>query len=161
MLNRMSPNLSRQVRSILTDEYGGLWFGTKGDGLLHLPDYHEAAGNPLWRAMVYSPGEKQVMSSYIKWNHEFHVYKLAQSRYMDGFWIGAGNPGLFYYSFRDDAVHSVEYSSGRPVIEIHDIYEENDSVLYAVTAVDGFYKWCLKRKQGLLMYVSKNVIIFS
>lgn len=36
MLNRMSPNLSRQVRSILTDEYGGLWFGTKGDGLLHL-----------------------------------------------------------------------------------------------------------------------------
>ena len=63
MLNRMSPNLSRQVRSILTDEYGGLWFGTKGDGLLHLPDYHEAAGNPLWRAMVYSPGEKQVMSS--------------------------------------------------------------------------------------------------
>ena len=66
MLNRMSPNLSRQVRSILTDEYGGLWFGTKGDGLLHLPDYHEAVGNPLGRAMVYSPGEKQVMSSYIK-----------------------------------------------------------------------------------------------
>ena len=150
MLNRMSPNLSRQVRSILTDEYGGLWFGTKGDGLLHLPDYHEAAGNPLWRAMVYSPGEKQVMSSYIKWNHEFHVYKLAQSRYMDGFWIGAGNPGLFYYSFRDDAVHSVEYSSGRPVIEIHDIYEENDSVLYAVTAVDGFYKMVLEKKGGTI-----------
>lgn len=58
-------------------------------------------------------------------------------------------------------MHSVEYSSGRPVIEIHDIYEENDSVLYAVTAVDGFIKWCLKRKEGLLMYVSKNVIIFS
>lgn len=161
MLNRMSPNLSRQVRSILTDKYGGLWFGTKGDGLLHLPDYHQTVGNPLGRAMVYSPGEKQVMSSYIKWNHEFHVYKLAQSRYMDGFWIGAGNPGLFYYSFRDDAVHSVGYSSGRPVIEIHDIYEENDSVLYAVTVVDGFYKWCLKRKRGLLIYVSKNVIIFS
>lgn len=150
MLNRMSPNLSRQVRSILTDEYGGLWFGTKGDGLLHLPDYHEAVGNPLGRAMVYSPGEKQVMSSYIKWNHEFHVYKLAQSRYMDGFWIGAGNPGLFYYSFRDDAVHSVEYSSGRPVIEIHDIYEENDSVLYAVTAVDGFYKMVLEKKGGTI-----------
>ena len=74
MLNRMSPNLSRQVRSILTDEYGGLWFGTKGDGLLHLPDYHEAVGNPLGRAMVYSPGEKQVMSSYIKWNHEVSTF---------------------------------------------------------------------------------------
>ena len=47
-------------------------------------------------------------------------------------------------------MHSVEYSSGRPVIEIHDIYEENDSVLYAVTAVDGFYKMVLEKKGGTI-----------
>ncbi len=148
ILNRMSTNLSRQVRSILTDKYGGLWFGTKGDGLLHLPNYHQSIENSFLGATVYSPKEKQTVSSYIKWNQEFHVYKLVQSRYMDGFWIGAGNPGLFYYSFKDDAVHPVTYTAGRPVIEIHDIYEENDSVLYAVTAVDGFYKMVLEKKAG-------------
>ena len=100
MLNRMSTNLSRQVRSVMTDKYGGLWFGTKGDGLLHVPDYHQATRNTPLGATVYSPGKKQVVSSYIKWNQEFHAYKLVQSRYMDGFWIGAGDPGLFYYSFR-------------------------------------------------------------
>ena len=149
MLNRMSANLSRQVRSVMTDKYGGLWFGTKGDGLLHVPDYHQATRNTPLGAMVYSPGKKQVVSSYIKWNQEFHAYKLVQSRYMDGFWIGAGDPGLFYYSFRDDAVHPVEYSSGgQPAIEIHDIYEESDSVLYAVTAGVGFYKMVLEKKAG-------------
>lgn len=149
MLNRMSANLSRQVRSVMTDKYGGLWFGTKGDGLLHVPDYHQTTGNTPLGATVYSPGKKQVVSSYIKWNQEFHAYKLVQSRYMDGFWIGAGDPGLFYYSFRDDAVHPVEYSSGgQPAIEIHDIYEESDSVLYAVTAGVGFYKMMLEKKAG-------------
>ena len=41
MLNQLSSNLSRQVRSVMTDNSGGLWFGTKGDGLLHIPDYRE------------------------------------------------------------------------------------------------------------------------
>ena len=103
---------SRQVRSVMTDKYGGLWFGTKGDGLLHLPDYRNATVNKASEAMAYSPGKKQRASSYIKLNQEFHVYKLVQSRYMDGFWIGTGNPGLYYYSFADDAMHQVEYSSG-------------------------------------------------
>lgn len=148
MLNRMSTNLSRQVRSIITDKYGGLWFGTKGDGLLHLPDYRQTTRGASVGATVYSPGKKQIVSSYIKWDQEFHAYKLVQSRYMDGFWIGAGDPGLFYYSFKDDAVHPVEYSSSQPAIEIHDIYEENDSVLYAVTAGVGFYKMVLEKKGG-------------
>lgn len=148
MLNRMSTGLSRQVRSVMTDKYGGLWFGTKGDGLLHLPDFRNTTVDKVSEAMVYSPEKKQKVSSYIKWDQEFHVYKLVQSRYMDGFWIGTGNPGLFYYSFEDDALRQVEYSSGEPVIEIHGIYEESDSVLYAVTAGVGFYKIILDKKPG-------------
>ncbi|QIU94387.1 helix-turn-helix domain-containing protein [Bacteroides faecium] len=148
MLNRMSTGLSRQVRSVMTDKYGGLWFGTKGDGLLHLPDFRNTTVDKVSEAMVYSPEKKQKVSSYIKWDQEFHVYKLVQSRYMDGFWIGTGNLGLFYYSFEDDALRQVEYSSGEPVIEIHGIYEESDSVLYAVTAGVGFYKIILDKKPG-------------
>lgn len=78
---------------------------------------------------------------------------------MDGFWVGSGNPGLFYYSFADKALHCVEDKSVDPVIEIHDIYEENDSVLYAVTAGVGFRKLILERKQGEIHLKSQSVII--
>lgn len=148
MLNRISTELSRQVRSIMSDKRGGLWFGTKGDGLLHLPNFRNPSAHALQGAMIYSHGKKQAASSYVKWDQELHVYKLVQSRYMDGFWVGAGDPGLYYYSFKDDILRQVEYPSGEPVIEIHDIYEESDSVLYAVTAGDGFYKMMLDRKPG-------------
>lgn len=145
MLNRISTELSRQIRSVMTDKYGGLWFGTKGDGLLHLPNFRDANKNIFVDAAVYSPGKKQTIPSYVKWNQEFHVYKLVQSRYSDDFWIGAGNPGLYYYSFKDDEVHQVENISDYPLIEIHDIYEESDSVLYVVTAGVGFYKLIIEK----------------
>lgn len=146
MLSKLSSNLSRQVRSVMTDKYGGLWFGTKGDGLLHVHDYE--GGMDASATTVYSPVGRQDASSYTRWNREFQAYSLKQSRYMDGFWVGSGNPGLFYYSFADKALHCVEDKSADPVIEIHDIYEENDSVLYAVTAGGGFRKLILERKQG-------------
>lgn len=145
ILNQLSSNLSRQVRSVMTDNRGGLWFGTKGDGLLHIPDYRESVDASS--VTVYSPGGKQNAASYIRWNKEFTVYKLVQSHYMDGFWIGSGDPGLFYYSFSDQALHGVENLSAQPT-EIHGIYEENDSVLYVVTAGSGFRKLILEKRAG-------------
>jgi len=49
MLNSFSPNLTRQVRSIMTDKYGGLWFGTKGDGLLHVKTIGTGYTHPTQR----------------------------------------------------------------------------------------------------------------
>lgn len=148
MLNKLSPNLSRQVRSLMTDKYGGLWFGTKGDGLLHVPDYSNKISGDA--TTVCSPTGKQVAASYVRWDREFQVYKLKQSRYMDGFWIGAGDPGLFYYSFADKSLYNVEDLSSDPAKEIHDIYEESDSVLYVVTAGVGFRKLTLKKESGTI-----------
>ena len=69
---------------------------------------------------------------------------------MDGFWIGSGDPGLFYYSFEDKALHSVENLPAQPT-EIHGIYEENDSVLYVVTAGSGFHKLILEKQAGTIL----------
>lgn len=104
---------------------------------------------------VYSPEGKQNVVSYIRWNKEFPVYKLVQSRYMDGFWIGSGDPGLFYYSFEDKALHSVENLPAQPT-EIHGIYEENDSVLYVVTAGSGFHKLILEKQAGTIRFKSQK-----
>ena len=56
MLSKLSSNLSRQVRSVMTDKYGGLWFGTKGDGLLHVHDYE--GGMDASATTVYSPSRQ-------------------------------------------------------------------------------------------------------
>ena len=40
----LSQNFTRQVRSILTDADGSLWFGTKGDGLVRILNYGEDMG---------------------------------------------------------------------------------------------------------------------
>lgn len=154
MLTHLSANLSRQVRSLMTDKYGGLWFGTKGDGLLHIRDYLN--GMDASKTVVYSPGEKQPASSYVKWDGEFQVFKLKQSRYMNGFWVGGGTPGLAYYSYTDDCLHPVEDSSEDPAIYIHDIYEENDSVLYVVTAAAGFRKLQIEKTQGNIRIINQK-----
>ena len=74
MLNSPSPNLSRQVRSVLTDKYGGLWFGTKGDGLLHIRNCRD--GVQVANVEIYSPDGKQNVTSYVKLDREFQVYAM-------------------------------------------------------------------------------------
>lgn len=56
LLSSISPNLSGQVRGLLTDSCGTLWIGTKGDGLLSVPEY--TAGLDAGRVSVYTPGQK-------------------------------------------------------------------------------------------------------
>ena len=146
MLRSLSPNLSRQVRSIMTDKYGGLWFGTKGDGLLHLPDYSNDS-QPS-QATVYFPDGKQPVGSYVKKQVEFQVYALQSSRYMDGFWVGTGANGLLYYSFVDDRLHTVADTTGSWSTDIHAIYEENESSLYLATAASGFQQVWIERSKG-------------
>ena len=146
MMSDLSPNLSRQVRSLMTDKYGGLWFGTKGDGLLRVPDYRN--GVDAAKAVVYFPDFKQHASSYSKGHKEFQVYALQQSHYMDGFWVGSGLYGLLYYSFKDDCLRQVVDTVGRHDMEIHAIHEANDSVLYLATSNGGLCKVTLDKTTG-------------
>lgn len=145
MLSSLSPNLSRQVRSILTDKYGGLWFGTKGDGLVHVNEYKN--GIKSNNTEVYLPGSKQNVASYIKPNKEFQIYKMLESRFMNGFWVGTGSLGLCYYSFDDKKLHEFSKEFSQAVTDIHSIFEANDSVLYLATTGKGFCKVILKKSK--------------
>ncbi len=127
---------------------GDCGLAQRGDGLIHVPEYQDDLTSSASKAIVYAPGKRVKASSYVKWDEEFHVYKLEQSRYMDGFWIGAGNPGLFIIHSKTTLLHPVENPSGQPAIDVHDIYEENDTTLYVVTAGVGFYKMILEKKAG-------------
>lgn len=153
LLSQLSPNLNRQVRSIMTDAHGDLWFGTKGDGLLHVTRYEE--GIRPEKAEVLSPEGRQTVSDYSKWNKEFHVYKLKPSRYHNGFWIGTSTPGLYFYSYDDRRLSEVKKDTIEFTIDVHDLYEENDSTLYLVTSGSGFRKVTLAR-QGADFRIKKH-----
>ena len=97
MLNQLSSNLSRQVRSVMTDNSGGLWFGTKGDGLLHIPDYRScerafqlftqvagragrANGNGRVVIQTYTPDHPAVVLASRHDYKGFYEYEIAQRR---------------------------------------------------------------------------------
>ncbi len=141
MLNQISGELSRQVRSILADRKGGLWFGTKGDGLVHVPSYRTALddGYPV-KAEVFSTTRRVPAGEYVRSNQEFQVYALEQSRYRDGFWVGTGDSGLMYFSTGHDRLDAVSGDYAPMINEIHAIVEDSDSVLYLATSGNGFHK---------------------
>lgn len=141
MFNQISSNLSRQVRSLMTDDNGDLWFGTKGDGIVRVKSYADAVeeGGPV-KAEIILPDARFNAMEYVRKNQEFQVFSLVGSRFRDGFWAGTGATGLFWYSYSKDSLSRVKAGSGSVPSEIHSIFEESDSVLYVATADNGFHK---------------------
>lgn len=142
MTRDLSQNFTRQVRSILTDRDGSLWFGTKGDGLVRIRDYAE--GVSAEKAEVFFPAKRQTVGSYTREDTEFPVYSLRSGRFMDGFWIGSGPAGLFYYLSGDTRLRHVDLPEDRRLEEVHQVYETNDTTLYVATR-EGFYRLILQK----------------
>ncbi|MCM1501575.1 MAG: hypothetical protein NC115_02760 [Bacteroidales bacterium] len=160
MLNQISSSLSRQVRSILTDRNGDLWFGTKGDGLVRVPSYRTAAedGYPV-KAEVFSTDRRFPAQEYVRSNQEFQVYTLEHSKFRDGFWVGTGESGLMYYSLEHGCLYPVATDSAYRINEIHSVVEAGDSLLYIATSGDGFYRVNLEGRNGDISM--KNIRRFS
>lgn len=153
MMHNLSPNFSRQVRSIMTDRHGDLWVGTKGDGLIHVSDYAE--GIDPADVSVYFPEKRQNAGNYTREDTEFPVFSLLQSNYMDGFWIGSGTAGLFYHTFGEDRIRNLATFAGQQYDEIHAIHEANDTTLYIASSGSGFRKLTLDR-QGTAVSVKRQ-----
>ncbi len=148
MMQRLSPNFTRQVRSIMTDRRGDLWVGTKGDGLIHIRDYAEGV-NPD-KCVVYYAESRQPMGTYVRENTEFQVFSLKQSDYMDGFWIGSGPSGIYYRMTDDTHLHRLILPPGPPIEEVHAFHEADDTTLYVAAARGGLHRLTLDRSGGTL-----------
>lgn len=127
----MSPLLKRQVRSIATDRYGGLWFGTKGDGLIHIPEYEKNWGKKE-AVELYSGSSRQALSDYLPWENDNRVFSIHESQFHDGMWIGGTNANLLYfYSFEQSRMIKVEgFDTKGNTVEIKGVYEEDASTLW-------------------------------
>lgn len=157
MFNQLQNKITRQVRSIYTDTLGNLWFGTKGDGLVKVAHYQDNIRNGInWQDVtVYFPGEQNKLLAYNRRLTEFQVFGIAPSRYRKGFWLGAAeNPALSFYDYRRDVVYPVKVYSGS-IKKVHQIYEENDSILWMTTAGTGLCRVIVKEQAGGTWVASK------
>jgi ligand-binding sensor domain-containing protein len=160
MFSELQNKVTRQVRSIITDKKGGLWFGTKGDGLIHIPNYIQSTGNNVSNGYVYFPGSKTPLASYSRRLTEYQVFTLSRSRYMNGFWIGASDsPTLAYYDTERDAVTPIS-NKPLPFARVHGIYEENNKVLWLTTSGEGFWRIGTERRNGRLLVKDMHRFIF-
>lgn len=132
----ISANLSRPVRSILTDKYGAMWVGTKGDGVVYLPDWeHGTAG-----CEIITPKGRRPAAGYRRDSREFKVYTIKESRYRSGVWMGTGDEGLMFCPY-GGVPGSVRYPYGcARVPDVHDIYEKDENTLYLSSAATGIHK---------------------
>lgn len=158
-LSSLSPLLKRQVRSISTDRHGGLWIGTKGDGLIHLPDYEEN-WNRKTAVEIYSGSSRQSLSDYVPWEHDKRVFSINESRFHDGMWIGGTNSNLLYfYSFDLSKMIEVSgFDTKGKTIEIKGVYEEDENTLWVSATLLGLVRMELDIERSGSINVSRQEI---
>ena len=132
----ISGNLSRPVRSILTDKHGAMWIGTKGDGIVYLPDWeHGTAG-----CEIITPRGRRPALGYQRESREFKVYAIRESRYRNGVWLGTGDEGLMFCPYGGVPVKVQFPESSEPVVDVHDLYEKDENTLYISSSGRGIHK---------------------
>ena len=132
----ISENLSRPVRSILTDKHGAMWVGTKGDGIVYLPDWqHGTAG-----CEIITPRGRRPAKGYKRESREYKVYAIKESRYRNGVWIGTGDEGLMFCPYGGVPQLIKPLST----VDVHDIYEKDANTVFITSSGRGIHKLTLE-----------------
>lgn len=131
LLNTPAYQISNPVRALYLDPWQTLWIGTKGSGILCIPNYptnnipdrhFTAASSTLTDNSVYcfAPGSQKRL------------------------WIGTEN-GINYYSHATRQLKElVIQANGSKVKYVHSIDQTNDSTLWISTVGEGIVKVILK-----------------
>lgn len=119
--------INHPVRAVYLDRDNTLWLGTKGGGLLSVPDFSGARGS-LDHIELFTTANSDLCSNSI-----FAV--VGSSRPL--LWV-ATDGGVNYYSYKTRRInHCVSDPSLRFIYGIH---EENDSTLWVATAGNGIVR---------------------
>lgn len=125
--------ISKPIRAIYTDRHNALWVGTKGDGLLRVKDYDKIDDRKIPAANVTRFTKDNGLS-----NNQ--VFLIAGSRFHNLNWLGTEGPGISYFSYHDNKVHTMPNHTATPIRKVHGLTEENDSVLWLSTAGYGLQR---------------------
>lgn len=128
--DRIPYSLSKPVRTFLTDSKGTLWIGTKGEGILQIPEFTNGE-------RITASGARLITTANSALADE-SVYALEESR-TGVIWIGSEGNGLNYYSYRTGKIHRLEGKIPNSLRYVHGIHEQGN-ILWIATVGRGVYR---------------------
>lgn len=129
--------LTKPLRTFYTDIDNNLWIGSKGNGLVILSDYHDLAG----RARI--PESRITRIGRAEGLPDDQVFAIKESLFTPGrVWVATQGPGISYFSGSDRRPVTLRC---RDIYNIHDIYEQNDSVLWLASTSTGLVRAVIDR----------------
>lgn len=141
------PDLTKPIRTFYTDSQNNLWIGTKGDGLIILEDYltllPETGEIPPDRIIRYglNPGAEGDLTTN-------QVFVIRESNFYPGrIWIAGRGPGVSYTNGARRKIVNLKHPE---LVDIHDFFEENDTVLWFASATRGLLKVITDGGDGIL-----------
>jgi len=146
--------LSKPIRSIYTDQYHTLWIGTKGDGLVRISDYDKFEDQNIPRSHVRHYRVGDGLSSN-------QVYDIVGSRFHDINWLATDGPGLSYFSYKDQKIHTLFNTTSTPILSVHSLLEESDTTLWLTTSDYGFKKVNFKKSGTAFLVTNMETYFFK
>lgn len=110
----------RPVHSIITDDLGDLWLGTKGNGIIRISGYENAT--EYNRGNVTNLTTKDGL-------RDNSIFAFEMSKKNNILWIGSAST-ISYYSYDDRKIHALEHKGRMSLSEVQSIVEMPDNTLW-------------------------------
>lgn len=135
--DKLPYNLSKPVRSLLLDSRGKLWFATKGEGIIQIPDF-STARKPDRFVQINGPGSGLA---------DHAVFALEES-VRGVVWIGSEGYGINYQSLAGGPVRTLGGDLPPDLRYIHAIRESHRDTLWVATVGCGVFRLTLGERGG-------------
>lgn len=151
MLKDLSPMLKRQIRCISTDHYGGLWFGTKGDGVVYIPEYERA--NLTKKVFHMMDGTVSPLDNLrMEWKDN-KIFFIEEDIHNKGMWFGGGHNSVYFYSFERKKIYPLRglpdfITQAKNPYTFLSLKQQNKSVLWISVGSVGLVRLSIDFEQG-------------
>ena len=136
--DKLPYNLSKPVRSLLLDSRGKLWFATKGEGIIQIPDF-STGRKPTEFVQINGPGSGL---------SDHAVFALEESA-RGVVWIGSEGYGINYQSLSGGPVRTLGGDLPPDLRYIHAIRESHRDTLWVATVGCGIFRLTLGEQGGV------------
>lgn len=150
--DKLPFSLSKPVRALLVDSKGTLWVGTKGEGILVVPDFKN--GERIRRGNSYLVTTRNSELA------DESVYAFEESRH-DVIWIGTEGTGINYYSYSSGKIHTLKGRIPDNMQYIHGIHEDGDTLWIATVGCGVYRVGITKAPSGELYATDYELIDFG
>ncbi|WP_170120086.1 hybrid sensor histidine kinase/response regulator transcription factor [Dysgonomonas alginatilytica] len=152
IFNTLNYPINKPVRSLFVDRENSLWIGTKGDGIVKIPDYDPGKD-------IKDSKKEHILSINSNLNDN-SVFAFAKSN-RNILWIGS-DEGINYYSYKENRIKKIEITEEDSRIKyVHAICEANDSTLWIATVGEGIIKAHIGGTKDVPVITRTKRIVFN